>query len=139
MESFRWDQLHEGQSANFAVTLVSAHMDMFRELSGDCNPLHTEPAFAAESGFRDVVAFGMLTSSFYSQLVGCHLPGRFCVLHGIDVEFVAPAFVGDQLTVSGSICHKSDAVRRLEIRARIVNQDEKMISRAKIRVGVHGS
>lgn len=139
MESFRWDDLHEGQSATLVVTLASAHMDMFRQLSGDGNPLHADPGFAAQLGFRDVVAFGMLTSSYYSQLVGCYLPGRFCMLHGIDIDFVSPAYVGDRLTVSGEIFHKSDAVRRLELRGRIVNQDGKTISRAKIRVGVHGS
>lgn len=135
--SYRWSDLAEGMSDRFDVELTTRMMDSFRELSGDTNPLHRDRAFAHEGGFRDVVAFGLLTSAWYSRLVGVHLPGKFCVFHGIDVEFVNPAFVGDRLTVSGEIVHLTEALKRIELRGKIVTSAGTLISRARLRVGLH--
>ena len=134
--AYRWNDLHEGLSHCFEVELTAEMMDGFRQLSGDTNPLHQDVKFAREAGFSGVVAFGLLTTALYSRLVGVYLPGKFCLLHGLDVDFVNPAFVGDRLVVSGEIRHLSEALRRIELRGRIT-RDETVISRAKLRVGLH--
>jgi 3-hydroxybutyryl-CoA dehydratase len=78
----------------------------------------------------------MLTSALYSRMVGVYLPGRFCLLHGIQVDFSNPAYVGDWLTVKAEIAHLNDAFRRIEIKASIENGAQ-VISKAKIRVGLN--
>src|SRR5262249_31210425 len=100
MNEYRWDDLKIGLRHEFEVTVTPAMMTAFAAMSGDENPLHVDAAYATRAGFRAPVAFGLLTSSFYSQLVGVHLPGRFALLHGIDVDFVTPAFAGEVLRVS---------------------------------------
>lgn len=137
MNAYRFADLSLGLSARFEAEIGEAAMAAFAELSGDRNPLHLDEAFARAAGFPGRVVFGQLTSAFYSQLVGMHLPGRFALLHGVDVEFKSPAFVGDRLTVSGEIVHLTEAYQRLEIKASIVNAAGKTISKAKIRAGVH--
>jgi 3-hydroxybutyryl-CoA dehydratase len=136
MNAYRWPELHVGLAHSFSVQLTQEMMQEFLHLSGDTNPLHLDSAFARESGFPDAVAYGMLTSSLYSRMVGVYLPGRFCLLHGIQVEFSNPAYVGDWLTVKAEIAHLNDAYRRIEIKASIEN-GEKVISKAKIRVGLN--
>jgi 3-hydroxybutyryl-CoA dehydratase len=113
-------------------------MDMFLKLSGDDNPLHRDTAFAAARGFRDRVAYGLLSASFYSTLAGVHLPGRNCLLHGVDVSFLAPVYVGDVLTVAGEIIHLTDAYRQAQIAATITNGQGEKVSKAKIRIGLIG-
>jgi len=137
MNEYRWSDLKLGLDAQFETTIGEEAMRRFVEISGDVNPLHMDDAFARNRGFRGRVVFGLLASSFYSKLVGVYLPGKFALLHGIDVEMKAPAFVGDRLTVKGEIIHLSDPYKRLEIKAAIVNDEGKTISRAKIRAGVH--
>jgi len=137
MNSYRWDELSEGLSHEFEVQLTQSMLKKFLELSGDQNPLHTDSEFARHGGFRDKIAYGMLTSALYSTLVGVYLPGRYCLLQGIDVDFVNPAFLGDHLRVAGSISYLNRAYRRAEVKASIHNGDGQLISRAKIRVGVH--
>jgi 3-hydroxybutyryl-CoA dehydratase len=136
MNAYRWEDLREGMSAGFEVELTADMLDGFRQLSGDTNPLHEDLAFAREAGFTGTVAFGLLTASFYSRLVGVHLPGKFALFQGLDVDFVAPAFAGDRLTVSGEIVHRTEAVRRLDLKARITNGAGGLVSRAKLRVGL---
>jgi 3-hydroxybutyryl-CoA dehydratase len=137
MSDFRWSDLHEGLKVQFEATVTVAMMDAFRSMSGDVNPLHADPAFAASAGYRGVVAFGLLTSALYSRLVGVHLPGRFALLQGIDLDFVKPVFIGERLMVSGEIVHLTEACRRIEMRAKIENSTGEVVSRAKIRVGLH--
>jgi len=137
MNAYRWADLAEGLSAEFEVELTRAMLDDFVQLSGDDNPLHTDDEFAKRAGFAGVVAHGMLTSALYSRLAGVHLPGKFCLLHGIDLEFVKPSFAGDRLRVSGKIIYLNQAYQRAEIKAQIQNGKGELISKAKIRVGLH--
>lgn len=137
MNDYRWPDLTIGLGAHFDVAVSEEMMFAFAKLSGDLNPLHLDDQFARLSGFPGVVVFGMLTSSFYSRLVGMYLPGRRALLHEIDIAFPAPVFVHDILTVSGEITFLNDAYQRLELKARIVNQVGTVVSRAKIRAGIH--
>ncbi len=136
MNDDQWDDLTVGLKHSFAVTLTAEMLATFSALSGDVNPLHVDAGYAASQGFDRPVAFGMLTAAFYSQLVGVHLPGRRALLHGIDIDFSAPALPGDVLSIEGEIVFLSPALRRLEIKARTRNQHGKLISKAKIRVGL---
>lgn len=136
MNAYRWSELHTGLTHSFSVQITPEMMQDFLRLSGDSNPLHVDPAFAKESGFPDVVVYGMLTSALYSRMVGVYLPGRFCLLHGIQVDFSNPAYVGDQLTVRAEIVHLNEAFQRIEIKASIESGTQ-VISKAKIRVGLN--
>jgi 3-hydroxybutyryl-CoA dehydratase len=136
MIDYRWEELAVGMQARFEVTLVQPMMDDFLSLSGDANPLHRDAEYARAAGFPQPVAFGLLTSAFYSQMIGVYLPGRRAILHGIDIDFRSPAFVGDTLTVAAEIVQLNDAYRRANLKASIVNQHGKVISNAKIRAGV---
>lgn len=137
MNACRWAELALGMSARFTAEITDEAMHRFAEISGDRNPLHMDDAFARARGFPGRVAYGLLTSSFYSTLVGVYLPGRWALLHGLDIELKAPAFVGDRLTISGEITHMTEAYKRLDIKASIVNAQGKTLSKAKIRAGVH--
>lgn len=46
-------------------------MSIFRDISGDYNPLHNDESFAVARGFNSRVVYGMLTASLYSCLGGC--------------------------------------------------------------------
>jgi 3-hydroxybutyryl-CoA dehydratase len=138
MNEYRWADLYVGLRQEFDVALTEEMFATFAALSGDNNPLHVDAAYAASAGFPGRVAFGLLTSTFYSRLVGVHLPGRYALLHGIDLDFVSPAYAGDTLKISGEITFLSDAHQQAQLKGRIVNQAEKVVSRAKIRVGLLG-
>lgn len=136
MNAYAWDDLAVGMTATFEAVVTDGMMESFAELSGDRNPLHVDPGEARGRGFPDRVVYGMLTSAFYSRLAGMHLPGRYCLLHGMRLDFVAPVHVGERLTISGTVSHRSEAVRQVEIRATIQNESGSVVSKATIRAGV---
>ena len=138
MNAYRWEDLQIGLRQSFEVTVTAEMLAAFALLSGDTNPLHVDPDYAQRQGHPAPVVYGLLTSSFYSRLVGVHLPGRLAMLQGIDVHFSAPAYVNDALKVVGEITFRSNAYKRIEIGASIRNASGKLISKALIRVGVLG-
>jgi 3-hydroxybutyryl-CoA dehydratase len=136
MNNYQWHDLSVGLKHQFQASITEQLMAHFLLDSGDCNPLHVDAAYAEKHGFKGRVAYGLLTSSFYSTLVGIHLPGKFCLLHGIDIAFISPVYISDQLTVSGEITYLNDAYQQAQISAEIVNISGEMVSKAKIKVGI---
>jgi 3-hydroxybutyryl-CoA dehydratase len=135
MNVYEWGDLKVGLAQGFDVTVSEKMLLGFLEQTGDTNPLHVDAEYARSRGFEDRVVYGLLTSSFYSTLVGVHLPGRNALLQGLNITFQKPVYVGVRLRVSGEIKFMSDAYRRLEIAGSITSNGEHL-SKAKILVGV---
>jgi 3-hydroxybutyryl-CoA dehydratase len=137
MKEYRLTDIHPGLNHSFEIKLTDEMMDAFKNITGDLNPLHTQPDFAASYGFRDRVAYGMLVNSFYSTLVGMYLPGKYALFQSIDIAFAAPVFIGDTLTVFGEVSAVHIVYKQIEIKGFIINQDGVKVSRAKIKTGIH--
>ena len=125
MNSYTLADITPGMTESFTVTVTEAMMDAFYAVSGDNSPIHMDAEYAAGRGYPGRVVYGMLGASFFSTLAGVYLPGEHCLLHGVDCKFARPVFVGDTLTVSGTVTHVSEAVSEAEIKATITNQDGK--------------
>ena len=110
-------------------------MTAFCNITGDINPLHMDVNFSRSHKFKDRVVYGMLTSSFYSTLVGVYLPGKYGMLQGINIKFNKPVFIGDKLNIVGAVSFISESVKVIEIKAKIINQEGGKISSAKITAG----
>ena len=70
-------------------------------LSGDRNPLHSDPAFAAMGGFDRPILHGLCTYGFTGRALLHTLcgsdPARF---HHVEGRFTSPVLPGEALTVS---------------------------------------
>jgi acyl dehydratase len=90
------------RAADHAVTYQTSPDQAFvYRLSGDRNPLHTDPKFAAMGGFDRPILHGLCTYGFTGRallhtLAGSD-PARF---HHIEGRFSSPVMPGDALTVS---------------------------------------
>lgn len=136
MNNFSYDEIFIGHSYEFTAEIGEEEQAMFRRMSGDVNPLHSDAEFARQKGFRDRVVYGMLTAAYYSTLVGVFLPGERCLIHDVEVKFTKPVYINDRLTIKGEVTEKNDTFKQLTIKATIRNQQGLTVSKAKIRVGV---
>ena len=136
MNSYKFVDINVGLEESFSVRVNSEKLDKFLKISGDINPLHTDTEYSKSRGFSDRVVHGMLTSIFFSTLVGVYLPGKYCILQGIDIQFSKPVYIDDILTITGKVSYVNEAYKQLEIKAVIINQDNKKVSKATIKVGV---
>jgi len=135
MNEYKFSDIKIGLTESFNVEIDFSKLENFLDISNDTNPLHIDRKYAKEKGFEDRVVHGLLTASFYSTLVGVYLPGMSCILQGIDIEFSSPVYVGDALTIHGKVSYINEAYKQIEIKATIVNQNKKKVSKATIKTG----
>ena len=136
MNEYKFSDIEIGLEESFEVKIDASKMDKFLDISNDINPLHVDSNYAEKKGFPGRVVYGLLTSSFYSTLVGVHLPGKHCILQGIDIQFSKPVYIGDTLKISGKVSYINEAYKQIEIRAFITNQNNEKVSKATIKTGV---
>ncbi len=136
MNEYRITDLSAGQQESFTVTVTEDMMAKFREITGDINPLHVSDDFAKEKGFPQRVAYGMLTASLISTLGGVYLPGKYCLIQGVEVRFAKPVFIGDVLEVTGEAVKVDRDFRYLEIKVTIRNQRNEKVLRGLLKAGV---
>ena len=70
-----WQPPAIGTRATWTRTFSADDVDAFATLSGDRNPLHFDPEFAARTSFGRLVVHGGLTAGLFNALVAERLPG----------------------------------------------------------------
>ena len=83
------------------VTVDDIHR--FTEMSGDRNPLHYDPVYAAGTRFGEIVVQGGVTSAILNALVAEDLPGPGTVFLHVDWSFRAPVRPGDAITGAAEV------------------------------------
>ncbi len=138
MNEYRFDEITVGQTETFTRVMTAEMEDAFRGITGDFNPLHRDDSFAREVGqgrFQGHVSFGMLTASLCSTLAGVYLPGKYSLIHSIDsIGFKKPVYVGDTLTVTGTVAAKQEDLKLILVEVRIRNQDQKLVLKADMKI-----
>ena len=86
-----------GDTHTIQVTFSQTDFDRFADLSGDDNPIHVDPVFAARTKFGRTVAHGMLLYSTLIQIMGKTFPGPGSRQLTQDLMFPSPTFVGENL------------------------------------------
>ena len=107
-----------GQTARRSVTLTTEQVRAYGEITGDHNPLHFDPEFAAGTRFARLVVPGGLTTGLLHALVAEDLPGPGSVFLSQNWRFTAPVFIGDTITAEARVLsvHPTKPVTQLAIR-----------------------
>ena len=75
----------------------------YANVSGDFNLVHTNRVFAEESIFGGIVAHGMMTLAFISNMLTLHFGLDWLKTGNLSVKFKTPARPGDKLRTYGTI------------------------------------
>ena len=91
----------EGEADETVSYTTRTDQALLYRLSGDRNPLHSDPVFAKRAGFDRPILHGLCTYGFTGRALLHTLcgsdPARFRSMHA---RFSRPTFPGDSLTVS---------------------------------------
>jgi len=71
--------------------------------SGDSNPIHLDEEFAREAGFPSVIAHGMLSAGFLSDLLAANFPEDGFQVVRFKTRFRKITFPGDTLRCEGKV------------------------------------
>lgn len=101
--------LRVGQTAQFEEEVTAARVAEFAALSGDYNPLHVDPAYAAGTDIGRPIAHGALLVAFVSRMLGMHLPGTRCLILSMRVRFGRPIAYPVRLIIAGELQRFSES------------------------------
>ncbi len=94
------EDLSVGQEASMSHTVTEADINTFAELSGDKNPVHIDPEYAAKTMFKERIAHGMLSAGYISAVFGMKLPGPGAIYISQTMNFKAPVKIGDTVVTT---------------------------------------
>jgi acyl dehydratase len=98
-----WQPPAIGARAEWTRTITADDVEAFARISGDRNPLHFDPAFAAATRVGRLVVQGGLTTALFNALVATELPGPGSVFLHQEWDYPAPVFVGDTVTAEAEV------------------------------------
>ncbi len=120
---YKFDQIDLGLKKEFTVKITESMIADFAKISGDYNPLHMDEKYAKSTIFKNRICHGMLLATFFSRLIGMHLPGKHALYFSQSLNFQNPCFVNDVITIKGEVIDKSVATRLITIKTSIYNQE----------------
>jgi phosphotransacetylase/acyl dehydratase len=109
LENRTFDELTVGESASLSHLVTQRDIDLFAAATGDVNPAHVDPAYAATDMFHHIIIHGMWGAGLISAVLGTKLPGPGTIYLGQDLRFVRPVSPGDTMTATLTVKEKKPA------------------------------
>jgi 3-hydroxybutyryl-CoA dehydratase len=110
--TYYFEDLDVDMEASFAKTVSAADVVSFAEVTGDKNPVHLDPAYAAKTIFKTTIAHGMLTAGYISAVFGMEMPGPGAIYVSQTLNFRAPVREGDRVVAKVRVMELYPAKRR---------------------------
>jgi len=123
LAQFTFADMYVGQTAEFSVHITEQMVTDFCTLSGDANPLHMDEVYAGTTKFKGRVVHGQLGASFFSQLVGMHLPGLRALYLKQTTSFHAPMRIGMHIVVRGTVTQIVEATHTIVLSTQIIEKN----------------
>lgn len=92
-----------GQKVTYSQTIDDKLVHGFADLTGDHNPIHVDDDFARKTKFGQRIAHGGILFGMISKVLATDLPGIGTVYLSQLVNFRAPVFIGDTVTLEAEI------------------------------------
>ena len=117
-------------------TVDQAMIDAWSELSGDVNPLHIDPEFAAKTKFGGTIAHGHLSLTWLCEaMLAWGGPGWLAGGALTGIRFVGPVRPGDTVRVEGEVVELDEATGGLCCEVRVVddsNGETRVVGKATV-------
>ena len=129
-----FDEIAIGDTATYIRLITNREVEAFAAISGDHNPLHLDPDYAATTPFGECIAHGMLTGALISAAIAMQLPGPGSVYLSQTMQFRAPVFLGDTVTVTLEVTEKHGKRPWVTLSCMVENQDGKAVAKGEAQV-----
>ncbi|MBI4561916.1 MAG: MaoC family dehydratase [Candidatus Rokubacteria bacterium] len=116
------DELSVGDAAEVSRVVTASDIAGFVDSVGDRNPIHSDPAFAAATRFREPIAPGIWTAGLISGVLGTELPGPGTLYETQELRFLRPVRVGDTITARVEVADILRERNRVRLKTTCVNQ-----------------
>lgn len=124
-----------GHKALFGKTITADDVALFAKVSGDNQPLHLDPSFAARTRFKKPIAHGMFSAGLISAAIGTKLAPEFVAVYLTQqLRFRMPVGIGDTITAEVEVTAVDEDKRILTLRTDCTNQDGEAVVKGEATV-----
>jgi phosphotransacetylase/acyl dehydratase len=123
LENRIFDEIFEGESASLSHRVTQRDIDLFATATGDVNPAHVDPVYAATDMFHHVIIHGIWGAGLISAVLGTTLPGPGTIYLAQDLRFRHPVGIGDIITATLTVKAKQPATGDVTLDCVCTNQD----------------
>ncbi len=119
-----------------AKTLSQEKIDRYARASGDFNPIHVDPAFAAGTPFGGTIAHGMLLLAYLSEMLTAAFGKAWLSGGRLRVRFKGAARSGETVTIGGRVqrVQEGQGRRRLWCEVECLNQQGEVLVAGQVEV-----
>ncbi|MBT98294.1 MAG: hypothetical protein CL902_06680 [Dehalococcoidia bacterium] len=115
------------------LTIISKEINQeqlnaYARASGDDNPLHLDAEFAARTQFGEIIAHGMLTLAFVSEMMTTAHGKAWLESGGLRVRFKGAAYLGDQVAAWGNLSKEDDSSRTYSVGVKNTDNGQELIA-----------
>ncbi|HXQ72735.1 MAG TPA: MaoC family dehydratase [Pyrinomonadaceae bacterium] len=127
-------KLNVGDTASRSKAITDEDVRTFAAVSGDENPIHLDEKFAADTPFGKRIVHGMLSASLISAVLANDLPGHGSIYLGQTLKFVAPVFIGDEITAHVTVTAVRDDKPIAKLETVCTNQRNEIVIKGEATV-----
>ena len=115
-------EVHAGDHAQITRVVDAGAIASFVHAVGDYNPVHSDPAYAATTPFKEPIAPGIFTAGLISAVIGTTLPGPGAIYLSQSLKFLKPVLFGDRITARVEVVEVLSERNRLRLKTVCSNQ-----------------
>ncbi len=115
-------EFEAGDCAEIVRTVTQEHIASFIDAVGDFNPVHSDPAYAAATPFKEPIAPGIFTAGLISAVIGTQLPGPGAIYISQALKFTKPVRAGDTIRARVEVVEVIRERNRLRLQTSCTNQ-----------------
>lgn len=93
---------------SISKVVVQENVNTYAKASGDHNPLHLDPEFAASTHFGRVVAHGMLVLGYISEMMAQAFGLYWLETGQLKIQFRSPVYPGNRVATFGEVLKLSE-------------------------------
>ena len=121
------NELRQGDQAEFSKTISETDIYLYAGITGDSNPAHINQPYAQKTFFGSRIAHGLLIAGFISTVIGTTLPGYGTIYLRQELDFFAPAYIGDTVTAAVEVLNVDVDKNRALLKTTCRNQKNKIL------------
>ena len=127
LEEYKLNEIEPGLKKKFKVNITESMANEFAKITGDYSPIHMDVEYARTTKFNQRICHGMLLASFFSRLIGMHLPGKNGLILSYSVKHLLPCFLNQEIIIEGLVVAKSYATNIITLKATITDSSGKLL------------
>lgn len=121
------EELKQEDVAELTKVITEEFVREFARVIGDFNPIHLDEAYAQKTRFKGRIAHGALIIGLFSSILGNILPGHGTIYLSHEIKFLAPARIGDTITVRVEVAELIREKNRAKFRTLCFNQNGELL------------